>query len=396
MRSLLALTVLLGAVLSNTTVNQISNLPGTDVSFPCTAKGPSVNWLWIPKYHRCAGFQGSLKVSYSIGQTGIHKKEVEVFKNRLEVISDTKTGTNSLVLKGVVASDSGYFTCCDQSGGREAYNLEVKVGCYKNIKISISKLPRLGGQVTLYCSFCILHPPIKNTTFAWTFNGKPISYTPEVIEGKKSLTISQVRDIHAGKWGCQSVKDPSQYSEYCLDLRSQTRQKDKGQQITSQDTCTPSPTEKVVSDEPAQGEAGGWNGSLVLVVVIVPLIATAVLLTAGVWFCRRKKSLRMKQRKNADPSESATHSICSTTLSGETSQAMTDTAQVLKDEIQYASLDQSQLRSKQTRPTAGSKVQYVSIAHLHPTRNHLPASEDCVLYSTVWGDLGPSAGRRLY
>ncbi|XP_058865367.1 uncharacterized protein LOC131707145 isoform X3 [Acipenser ruthenus] len=388
MRTLLALNVLLGAVMSSTTVNQISSLPGTAISLQCTATGPSVNWLWIPKYHKCAGFQGSLKVIYSVGQTGVHKMEVEVFKNRLEVISDLKTGTNSLVLKDVVASDSGRFTCCDRNGGRETYDLQVKAGCYKNIKITSSKLPRLGGHVTLYCSSCTSDPLTKNNTFAWNFNGKPISYTPEVIEGKRTLTISQVRDIHEGKWSCQSVKDPSQHSEYCLDLGSQAGQRHKGQQITSQATCIPSTTEKAASDKPAQGEAGGWNGSLVPVVVIVPLIAITVLLTPGVWLCRRKKSLRMKQRENVtvDPSKSATHSTCSTTLCGETSQATTDTAQVLKDEIQYASLDQSQLRSKQTRPKAGSKVQYASIDHLQPTRNHLPASEDCTLYSTVWGD----------
>ncbi|KAK1155297.1 hypothetical protein AOXY_G27750 [Acipenser oxyrinchus oxyrinchus] len=389
MRTLLALTVLLGAVLSSTTVNQISCLPGTAVSLLCTATGPSVNWLWIPKYHKCAGFQGSLKVIYSVGQIGVHKVEVEVFKNRLDVISDINTGTNSLVLKDVVASDSGRFTCCDRNGGRETYDLQVKAGCYKNIKITSLKLPRLGGHVTLYCSFCTSDPLTKNNTFAWTFNGKPITYTPEVIEGKRTLTISQVRDIHEGKWSCQSVKDPSQYSEYCLDLGSQTGQRHKGQQITSQATCIPSTTEKAASDKPAHGEAGGWNGSLVPVVVIVSLIAVTVLLTPGIWFWRRKKSLRMKQRKNVtfvDPSESATHSTCSTTLCGEASQAMTDTAQVLKDEIQYASLDQSQLRSKQPRPKAGSKVQYASIYHLQPTRNHLPASEDCTLYSTVWRD----------
>ncbi|MGH0137952.1 UNVERIFIED_CONTAM: hypothetical protein FKN15_030379 [Acipenser sinensis] len=105
----------------------------------------------------------------------------------------------------------------------------------------------------------------------------------------------QVRDIHEGKWSCQSVKDPSQHSEYCLDLGSQTGQRHKGQQITSQATCIPLTTEKAASDKPAQGEAGGWSGSLVPVVVIVPLIAITVLLTPGVWLCRRKKALRVSE-----------------------------------------------------------------------------------------------------
>ncbi|MGH0171024.1 UNVERIFIED_CONTAM: hypothetical protein FKN15_059948 [Acipenser sinensis] len=249
--------------------------------------------MWFPKHSKCAG-ESSTKVIYTIDKHG-NKASVERFKKRLTLRGDPRAGEHALVLSDSVMSDSGTYTCADSKKRIQRYELEVTAGCYHNVQIEI----RSGTEaVTLSCSSCAGGKQIND--FKWIFNGKPVSDLHGIRQTRSSITIEKVTADEEGKWICASVDDPSQFSEYCLDLGSKTGWKNNENKYPK-DTTQATGLNK--NDSEIDGKGGLTDPLKAVIVAVVVLIVVASV--TSVWLYRRKRSRRLNQNLtvNSDDSE---------------------------------------------------------------------------------------------
>ncbi|XP_034775131.2 uncharacterized protein LOC117971194 [Acipenser ruthenus] len=317
MRTLLALTVLPWLTLSSTTVKNITVPPETDVDFNCNATALPVRWIWFPKHCKCAG-ESCMKVIYTIDMQG-NKASVQRFKKRLTLRGDPRAGEHALVLSDAVMSDSGTYSCTDSKTTVQRYELEVTAGCYHNVQIE-NRSGKDAEGVTLSCSSCAGGKQIKN--LKWTFNGKPVSDLHGIRQTRNAITIEKVTADDEGKWICASVDDPSQFSEYCLDLGSKTGRKNNENKYPK-DTTQATGLNKSGLTDPLKA---------VIVAVVVLIVVPSV---TSVWLYRRKRSRRLNQNLTVN---SAPNRDFSPPVSVGTGQAMTGTATQDEDEGQYTSL----------------------------------------------------------
>ncbi|XP_058866839.1 uncharacterized protein LOC117971193 [Acipenser ruthenus] len=326
MRTLLALTVLPWLTLSSTTVKNITVPPEVEVDFNCNATALPVRWMWFPKHCKCAG-ESSTKVIYTIDKHG-NKTSVQRFKKRLTLRGDLRAGEHALVLSDSVMSDSGTYTCADSKKRIQRYELEVTAGCYHNVQIKNRSRSRT-EHVILSCSSCARRKQIKN--FNWTFNGKPVSDLPGIRYIRNSVVIIQnVTADDEGKWICASVDDPSQFSEYCLDLGSKTGRK-KNENKYPKDTTQATGLNK--NDSEIDGKGGLTDPLKAVILAVVVLIVVASV--TSVWLYRRKRSHRLNQNLTVN---SAPNRDISPPVSVGNGQAVTGTATQDEDEGQYTSL----------------------------------------------------------
>ncbi|KAK6469639.1 hypothetical protein HHUSO_G31981 [Huso huso] len=319
MRTLLALTVLPWLTLSSTTVKNITVPPEVEVDFNCNVTALPVRWMWFPKHCKCAG-ESSTKVIYTIDKHR-NKTSVQRFKKRLTLRGDLRAGEHALVLSDSVMSDSGTYTCADSKKRIQRYELEVTAGCYHNVQIESRSRSRT-ERVILSCSSCAGGKQIKN--FNWTFNGKPVSDLPGIRYIRNSVVIIQnVTADEEGKWICASVDDPSQFSEYCLDLGSKTGRKNNENKY-------PKDTTQVTGLNKS-----GLTDPLKAVIVVVVLIVVASVTSVWLYLYRRKRSHRLNQNLTVN---SAPNRDIYPPMSVGNGQAMTGTATQDEDEGQYTSL----------------------------------------------------------
>ncbi|KAK1155299.1 hypothetical protein AOXY_G27753 [Acipenser oxyrinchus oxyrinchus] len=330
MRTLLALTVLPWLTLSSTTVKYITVSPETEVDFKCNATTLPVRWMWFPKHCKCAE-ESSMKVIYTIDMHG-NKTTVQRFKKRLTLRGDPRAGEHALVLSDSVMSDSGTYSCADAKTTVQSYELEFTAGCYHNVQIEIRSGPE---AVTLSCSSC----DGRNQDFSWMFNRKPVSDLHSIRQTRNLITIQKVTADEEGKWICASMDDPSQFSEYCLDLGSKIQH--RRQDCRKNTTQMPGLNK---NDSETDGK-GGLSDPLKAVIVVALVLIVMVLVTS-LWLYRRKRSRRSKQ-KLAD--NSAPNCDFSPPVSVGTGQAMTGTATQEEVEVQYASINHGQTK-RQQRP----------------------------------------------
>ncbi|MGH0157686.1 UNVERIFIED_CONTAM: hypothetical protein FKN15_034278 [Acipenser sinensis] len=333
MRTLLALTVLPWLTLSSTTVKNITVPLEVEVDFNCNATALPVRWMWFPKHSKCAG-ESSTKVIYTIDKHG-NKASVERFKKRLTLRGDPRAGEHALVLSDSVMSDSGTYTCADSKTIVPSYELEVTAGCYHNVQIEI----RSGTEaVTLSCSSCAG----GKQDFSWIFNGKPVSDLHGIRQTRSSITIEKVTADEEGKWICASVDDPSQFSEYCLDLGSKTGRKNNENKYPK-DTTQATGLNK--NDSEADGKGGLSDPLKAVIVAVVVLIVMVLLTSVWLYLYRRKRSRRLEQKLTDN---SAPNRDFSPPVSVGTGQAMTGTATQQEEvEVQYASINLGQTKRQQ-------------------------------------------------
>ncbi|XP_039624586.1 uncharacterized protein LOC120538993 [Polypterus senegalus] len=316
MRSLLALTVLLKCITSEVVKS------GSILLIPCAMTNKSFMWIWYPKYPKCAGV-GSLAVTYSFDAQGQYKAEENRFRNRLTVIHDLEKGIHCLILKDTVMSDSGWFSC----GASQAVEVDVYPACHNHTRITVSKAPKLGGEMTLFCISC-QDGQILGKGFNWTFNGQPVKTASGVDKTKSVLLLKKIDDKHVGKWGCMSADDPSQNAEYCLQLILGNEE----QEYTTQQAI------QVTKDRAENGADHHQRHRIEYLWMTTLVGAASVLLVAvvGVIFLirlqRNKKRLRLKKIQNdPGPLENTMESSAPLNLPSE--------CQVQIDkEVEYASL----------------------------------------------------------
>ncbi|KAK1155300.1 hypothetical protein AOXY_G27754 [Acipenser oxyrinchus oxyrinchus] len=319
MRTLLALTVLPWLTLSSTTVKNIAVPPDVEVAFKCNVTTLPVRWMWFPKHFKCAG-ESSMKVIYTIDMYG-NKTSVQRFKKRLTLRGDPRAGEHALVLSDSVMSDSGTYSCADSKKPIQSYELEVTAGCYHNVQIKNRSRSRT-ERVILSCSSCADGKQIKN--FSWTFNGKPVNDLQGIKQTRSEIIIQKVTTNDEGKWICASVDDPSQFSEYCLDLGSKTGRKDNEHKY-------PKNTTQVTG----LNKSGLTDPLKAVIVAVVVVIVVASVTSVWLYLYRRKRSRRLNQNLTVN---SAPNRDFSTPVSVGTGQAVTGTATQDEDEGQYASL----------------------------------------------------------
>ncbi|XP_066580612.1 cadherin-related family member 5 [Amia ocellicauda] len=204
MRLLLVVSVLAGAAWRHSAgkITNTSAASGREFYFSCFARGREISWEWEPRYPRCAGVEGNWQRIYSIDRRGNHTVESHRFRSRLRVNS-----YNILVLKDIVMSDAGLYSCSDIVGYKDYINLHVTQGCYKNLRLTPSNQsvsPRVGESFSVLCSHCdSTEPPA--TGFDWSLNGQPINGDSEgFMVGDKTLTIQRVDESHEGRVTCGS------------------------------------------------------------------------------------------------------------------------------------------------------------------------------------------------
>ncbi|XP_041091387.1 uncharacterized protein LOC121304359 isoform X2 [Polyodon spathula] len=331
MRTLLALTVLPWLALSSST-NKFIVQPETEVVFNCNVTALSVTWLWFPKHSKCAR-ENAMKIIYTIDKQG-NKTSVERFKKRLTLRGDPTAGKHALVLSDSVMSDSGIYSCSDTKTTVQCYELEIIEGCYRNVQIEIRSVAGAEG-VALACFSCA--DKKQTEAFNWTFNEKPVSGLPGVTLTRSStIIIKKVTAEDEGKWTCASADNPSQFSEYCLDLKSKRQQRRQDcQKVTTQ------ATELNKNDSENDGK-----DRLIYPLTAVVVVVLALIVMASAWLYRRKRSRRLEQKLTDN---SAANRDVSPRVSAGTGQAMTGTAAQEEDKVQYAAINHSRTK-RQQRP----------------------------------------------
>ncbi|KAK1151684.1 hypothetical protein AOXY_G31966, partial [Acipenser oxyrinchus oxyrinchus] len=320
-------------------VKNIAVPPDVEVAFKCNVTTLPVRWLWFPKHFKCAG-ESSMKIIYTIDMYG-NKTSVQRFKKRLTLRGDPRAGEHALVLSDSVMSDSGIYSCADSKKPIQSYELEVTAGCYHNVQIKNRSRSRT-ERVILSCSSCADGKQIKN--FSWTFNGKPVNDLQGIKQTRSAIIIQKVTTDDEGKWVCASVDDPSQFSEYCLDLGSKTGRKDNEHKYPKNTTQV---TGLNKNDSETDGK-GGLSDPLKAVIVVALVLIVMVLVTS-LWLYRRKRSRRYGFRVKIEIKLSPNCDF-STPVSVGTGQAMTGTATQQEEvEVQYASINHGQTK-RQQRP----------------------------------------------
>ncbi|XP_065272008.1 megakaryocyte and platelet inhibitory receptor G6b [Emys orbicularis] len=93
------------------------------ILLPCGARGPRLRWVWSPRYPKCAGDPGDqLEIAHLPPRP---EPPLDQFKGRLD---PHPSGLGALLLRDLVMSDSGTFTCHGESGAEPPIQLEVTGG----------------------------------------------------------------------------------------------------------------------------------------------------------------------------------------------------------------------------------------------------------------------------
>ncbi|XP_044837330.1 megakaryocyte and platelet inhibitory receptor G6b-like isoform X3 [Mauremys mutica] len=93
---------------------------GDQILLPCGAPGPRLRWVWAPRYPKCAGDPGNLEIARLPPGP-----EPPQFRGRLD---PHPSAPGALLLRDLVMSDSGTFTCHGESGPEPPVRLEVTGG----------------------------------------------------------------------------------------------------------------------------------------------------------------------------------------------------------------------------------------------------------------------------
>ncbi|KAJ1134336.1 hypothetical protein NDU88_000788 [Pleurodeles waltl] len=179
---------------------------GRSLLLPCPSDAGTVQWIWTPRFPKCAGVSGEALL-ITPGASAMLEQPPR-FRGRLSLQDE------SLLLRDAVMSDSGVFTCYQRDGTDISTDLLVEGGCFNNISISF-----FPSQKILFCKVCKMVDPVPDgaQAFSWTINGLP-SRTDAIL-GKSGARV--IPDLGSkedwGRWRCSSLENPAWQAEYCFE-----------------------------------------------------------------------------------------------------------------------------------------------------------------------------------
>ncbi|XP_039373005.1 uncharacterized protein LOC120392354 [Mauremys reevesii] len=180
---------------------------GDQILLPCGAPGPRLHWVWAPRYPKCAGDPGNLEIARLPPGP-----EPPQFRGRLD---PHPSAPGALLLRDLVMSDSGTFTCHGESGPEPPVRLEVTGGCRNNLTVSSNRTSP--SALTLRCRRCpLLAGP---ASFRWVLNSQPLGNQRWATKREQGATVrlDPSRRAASGRWECRLLGAGPGGFEICLE-----------------------------------------------------------------------------------------------------------------------------------------------------------------------------------
>ncbi|XP_044837328.1 uncharacterized protein LOC123344896 isoform X1 [Mauremys mutica] len=180
---------------------------GDQILLPCGAPGPRLRWVWAPRYPKCAGDPGNLEIARLPPGP-----EPPQFRGRLD---PHPSAPGALLLRDLVMSDSGTFTCHGESGPEPPVRLEVTGGCRNNLTISSNRTSP--SALTLRCRRCPLLP--GPASFRWLLNAQPLGNQRWATKREYGATVRLDPSPRAawGRWECRLRGAAPGGFEFCVE-----------------------------------------------------------------------------------------------------------------------------------------------------------------------------------
>ncbi|XP_019353915.1 uncharacterized protein LOC106740264 isoform X3 [Alligator mississippiensis] len=162
---------------------------GSELALPCSLRGPSLMWIWVPQYPLCARQLQQNTHIFTWTSAKTQTVKLAHFQYRLHLRGDPWNGDSYLVLTKPKVSDSGLFSCTNGNQTASTTQVTVTPGCQEGASISVpAQRPLMKGvTVTLRCAPCAGGgtPASTSHTATWSFNGK----TADILEGVRQLRM---------------------------------------------------------------------------------------------------------------------------------------------------------------------------------------------------------------
>ncbi|XP_030399471.1 uncharacterized protein LOC115640718 isoform X3 [Gopherus evgoodei] len=182
---------------------------GDQILLPCGAPGPQVRWVWAPQYPKCAGDPGNLEIARLPPRLELPPAQ---FRGRLD---PHPSAPGALLLRDLVMSDSGTFTCLRESEPEPPIQLEVTGGCRNNLTVSSNWTSPLA--LTLRCHRCpLLAGP---ASFRWFLKSRPLGNQRWATKRERGATVQLDPSRRAawGRWECRLLGAASGGFEFCVE-----------------------------------------------------------------------------------------------------------------------------------------------------------------------------------
>ncbi|XP_065419178.1 uncharacterized protein LOC112061172 isoform X4 [Chrysemys picta bellii] len=180
------------------------------ILLPCGARGPRLRWVWSPRYPKCAGDPGD-QLEIARLPPG-PEPPLDQFRGRLD---PHPSSLGALLLRDLVMSDSGTFTCHGESGAEPPIQLEVTGGCRNNLTVSSNRTSP--SALTLRCQRCPLLA--GSASFRWFLNSQPLGNPGWATKSQLGATVrlDPSRRGAWGRWECHLIGTSSRGFEFCLE-----------------------------------------------------------------------------------------------------------------------------------------------------------------------------------
>ncbi|XP_067406902.1 megakaryocyte and platelet inhibitory receptor G6b [Emydura macquarii macquarii] len=182
---------------------------GAQVLLPCGAGPPPLRWVWSPRYPDCAGVTGDqLEIARLHPGPG---PPLARFGGRL---APHPSAPGALLLRDLLMSDSGTFTCLGGAGAGRPTQLEVTGGCHHNLTVSSNWTS--ASVLTLHCQHC---PPVAGpASYRWLLNHRPLGNQRWATKSHRGATVQldPTRRAAWGRWECHLLATPTGAFEFCL------------------------------------------------------------------------------------------------------------------------------------------------------------------------------------
>ncbi|XP_053903996.1 uncharacterized protein LOC128848205 isoform X1 [Malaclemys terrapin pileata] len=183
---------------------------GGQILLLCGAQGPRLRWVWSPRYPKCASDPGD-QLEIARLPPG-PEPPLDQFRGRLD---PHPSSLGALLLRDLVMSDSGTFTCHGESGAEPPIQLEVTGGCRNNLTVSSNQTSP--SALTLHCQRCPLLA--GSAQFRWFLNSQPLGNRGWATKSQLGATV-RLDPSRRGAWGhweCHLHGTSSRGFEFCLE-----------------------------------------------------------------------------------------------------------------------------------------------------------------------------------